>query len=92
MLEQDARDAAKLPGVLAHHGVFELQNIDPAIVDLAMNQPREIGISKFAHRVGLDRADRFLPALHAHDVFGRCANAVQFPVQIAFDADNREAR
>ena len=84
MLEQDARNATKFAGVLSEHGVFELQNIDVMGVDLAMDQPGEIGIAKFAHRVRFDRPDGFLPPLQAHDVFDRRADLLQLLVRFLF--------
>src|ERR1700693_1977825 len=52
VLEQYASDAAKIPVVLAERGVFELHHVYGACVDLAMQQPIEIGVGELAHRVG----------------------------------------
>ena len=70
----------KLARVLPQHRVFELQHVDRARVDLAMDQPRQIAIAEFADRVRLDRAQRLLAAFHAHDIFRGRANPVQLRV------------
>src|ERR1051325_7995185 len=39
MLKQNARNMAKAAGILPHHQVFELQDVDRVRTDLAMDQP-----------------------------------------------------
>ncbi len=58
VLEQNAGDVAEPAGILSQHGVFELQHVDRAQINLAMDQPGEIGVAEFARRVRLDRSER----------------------------------
>ena len=51
-------------------------------VDLPVNQPREVGIAKFANRVRFDGPDGFLPPFQAHDVFDRAADPLQLLVRL----------
>ncbi len=82
VFEENAGDTSKLSRVLAHHQVFKLQNVDAASIDLAMDEPCEIGVAKLEHRVWCDRADVFLAGLEADHVLDRGANAIQFFVRI----------
>ena len=80
VLKQDARDSAKLAGVLTEHGVFQLQHVNSTQEKLAMDQPAQVRISEFPHRMGLQRADGFLPSFHANNVFRRGAEAIELRV------------
>ena len=60
----------KFPRVLAQHRVFQLQHVDFTGEYLAVDQPCQVGIAKFANRVRLGRPERFLPSFHADYVLG----------------------
>src|SRR5439155_1679576 len=69
VLEKDARHALVRAGILGERRVFELQHIDAARLQLAVNQPVEIVALEFPHGVRKDRAQIFCASLEAHEEF-----------------------
>ena len=83
----------ELAGVLPHDQVFELQDVDRASVDLAMDQPGQVAVAEFTGSVRFRRSQRFLASGQADDVFGGRANPVQlrvrFPLALVIQQDDQ---
>ncbi len=78
VLEEGAGDAAVLAAVLRQRGVFELQHVDALLIDLAVDQPVQIFVGEFVHRVRQKRTRIAYTAAGPHQPLGAGAETAQF--------------
>src|ERR1035437_7822441 len=80
VLEQRRSDAAKLAAVLRHGHVLQLQHIDLAAIELAVDEPFQIVIGELANRMRFQRAHAFGPPAGPYQPLGGGAEGAQFLV------------
>ena len=83
---------AEAAGVLPHHQVFKLQDVNRSGVDLAVDQPGQVAVAEFAGSVRLGRSQRFLASSHPYNVGCGRANPIElrvrFPLALVIQQDD----
>ena len=84
VLEQDARQLAKIHSVLGERCIFQLYCVDAPGVDLAVDQPLQVAVGEFRNGVRKNRSQGLLFSLHSDDIFHRAGIELKMFVRRAF--------